>query len=72
MKRNRLHFTPVVGQIYKNKNGQHYECLGVDDTLDFACMVNIVSHWRFTAHGIGIYEDNTIDWDFSSSGFFEQ
>ena len=33
---------------------------------------NIRSGWTFTAHGTNMYEDGTIDWDFSTHGRFEE
>ena len=33
---------------------------------------NVWSGWRFTAHGVNMYEDGTIDWDFSTNGRFEK
>ena len=35
-------------------------------------MVNIRTGWTFTANGTGMYEDGTIDWDFSSNGHFSK
>lgn len=37
-----------------------------------AVMRNILSGWTFTAHGVNMYEDGTIDWDFSTNGRFEK
>ena len=35
-------------------------------------MKNIKSGWTFMAHGIGIYIDSRIDWDYSTGGRFEE
>ena len=59
-----------VGKVYKNRGGGKFLCL---DPLsdDSFCLVNIESHWRFTAHTITLYDDGTIEWDYSAHGFFE-
>lgn len=47
--------------------------LMVDDySAHNAELRNIWSGWTFTAHGVNIYEDGTIDWDFSTNGRFEK
>lgn len=33
-------------------------------------LINTLSGWSFIAHGVNIYEDGTIDWDFSTDGHF--
>ena len=33
-------------------------------------MVNVRSGWSFLAHGVGIYPDGRIDWDYSTDGRF--
>lgn len=33
-------------------------------------MVNVLSGWSFLAHGVGIYPDGRIDWDYSTDGRF--
>lgn len=66
----RISFKPKMGQVYQNHGGGSYLCLG--SYSDVAIMQNISSGWTLTAHGIGIYEDQTIDWDFSTAGHFEE
>lgn len=59
-----------VGKVYKNRGGGEFLCLGPYEGDSF-CLVNIKSHWRFIAHTITTYDDATIEWDYSSHGFFE-
>ena len=33
---------------------------------------NIWSGWTCSCHGVNMYEDGTIDWDFSTNGRFEK
>ncbi len=66
----RRKFTPVPGQIYRNRGGGEYRCLrGLLDAYH-AVMQNTVSGWILQAHGCGVYPDGTIDWDYSSGGYF--
>ena len=58
------------GQIYKNRGGGMFRCLRV--TQDGAIAQNIKSGWTFFAHVITVYEDRTIEWDFSTGGHFEE
>lgn len=65
-------FTPKVGSIYRNNGGGTYKCI---DTRYFdgeAKMQNTASGWTLNAHGCGIYEDGSIDWDYSTEGHFER
>ena len=71
----RTKFFPIKGSIYQNKGGGTFICLS--DAVDTfigsqADMINAASGWRFDAHGIGIYDDGTIDWDFSLLGRFDK
>lgn len=72
MKNTRTPFTPKIGQIYRNKGGGSYECMQIDDYYGEHVMRNVASGWTFTAHGIAIYDDGMIDWDFSTNGRFEK
>lgn len=58
--------------VYENEGGGFYRCLSSDPTVDIAIMQNIKSGWMFVAHGIGIYIDGRIDWDYSTGGRFEE
>lgn len=64
------HFILDEGKVYENKNGGAYRCIGMRN--DFAYLVNVKSHWRFIAHTITMYDDGTIEWDYSTNGFFEK
>lgn len=62
-------FVPRIGEYYKNHGGGEYLCMAVG-TYDTAVMQNTASGWTLTAHGLGKYEDGTIDWDYSTGGAF--
>lgn len=69
---NRKPFTPQPGTNYRNRNVGVFECVGTFDSKDGgAVMKNRASGWTFNAHGIGIYDDDSIDWDYSTGGHFE-
>lgn len=57
------------GKVYTHRNPAvgSFRCLA---NLRFAVLQNTVSGWMFTAHGVGMYEDGTIDWDYSTKGHF--
>ena len=59
-----------IGKVYKNRGGGEFRCLDSYNDDSF-CLVNTKSHWRLTAHNITMYDDGTIEWDYSSNGFFE-
>ena len=65
-------FLPENGKIYRNAGGSEVVCIMALDGWKSctAVMANIKSHWTFIAHGIGRYEDGTIDWDYSTKGYF--
>lgn len=58
----------IRGEIYENAGGGVYLA---ETTGNPAVLLNTKSGWRFTAYGIGIYEDGKIDWDHSSDGLFD-
>lgn len=60
-------FVPKRGQIYKNKGGGEFLCL---ESSLAPLMVNINSGWTFTAHVCAMYEDGSIEWDYSTGGMF--
>ena len=65
----RQRFAPERGQTYINEGDGHmYYCMNADG--DSALMRSIWSGWTFRAHGVGRYEDGTIDWDYSTGGRF--
>ena len=69
---NRKPFTPQPGAEYRNQGGGVFDCIGTADPehADAFIMRNKASGWTFYAHGIGIYDDGSIDWDYSSGGRF--
>lgn len=70
---NRKPFTPQPGTGYKNQGGGIFDCIGTPalEHGDAVLMRNRASGWTFYAHGIGIYDDGSIDWDYSTNGHFE-
>lgn len=65
------HATLEKGKQYKNKNGTSiFECR---DTCpgDAYVLMNLNSRWTFIAHIITMYDDGTIEWDYSTGGRFE-
>lgn len=71
----RTPFSPEVGQIYSlaSDYGGDFYCERLQYGSAFnAWMVNVRSGWRFLAHGVGIYPDGRIDWDYSTDGHFTE
>lgn len=68
----RKQFTPKPGMIYRNNGGGTYKCIETGYFDHGAKMQNTVSGWTLNAHGCGIYEDGSIDWDYSTEGHFEK
>lgn len=69
----RTPFSPEVGKVYPlaSTTGGLYLCQGLRSSSMFdAWMVNVASGWAFLAHGVGIYPDGRIDWDYSTEGHF--
>ena len=70
-------FNPVYGQVYENAGGGKFQCVTPPD-LAFgypdgeARMMNVLTGWTFRAVGIVQYEDGTIEWDYSSGGYFSK
>lgn len=67
----RTKFTPEQGKTYTNAGGGTYRCLR-SGSKGKAVMQNVKSLWTVQAHGCGLYEDGTIDWDYSTGGCFEE
>lgn len=67
-------FTPIAGEVYRNQGGGTFRCLSSGKGLPAgeATMQNVASGWTFDAHGCGIYDDGTIDWDYSTNGLFKE
>ena len=60
-----------VGQVYQNKGGGAFLCIKQIDENVYV-MLNIKSSWMLHAHNITMYEDGTIEWDYSSNGYFSE
>ena len=66
-------FMPEAGGIYENEGGGIFRCLGAAHWIyDAVIMQNVISGWTFKAHGVGIYKDGRIDWDYSTDGYFAE
>lgn len=72
--------TPEVDKIYENKGGGTFKCLSIDEEMSLssngvsgksAVMQNVTTGWTLLAHGVNLYEDGKIDWEFSTQGRFE-
>lgn len=67
----RKHFAPAPQQVYENAAGGSYACLASFADCS-GVMINIKSGWRIMCRGIGMYDDGTIDWDYSTGGEFAE
>lgn len=69
-RKSRKPFCPVVGEWYTNEGGGVYACR--ESYRDgSAKMQSVSSGWMLIAHGLGIYSDGKIDWDYSTGlGFY--
>lgn len=56
----------TIGRIYTNRNGNEYLCIGHSE--NGSIMERTKDSWTLTAHGITIYNDGTIEWDYSTGG----
>ncbi len=80
---NAHYITPVVGQVYANRNGGEFQCIG--DTSYFDSLGNlkmivpqehcglferVSDGWRLFAHGVLQYEDGTVEWNYSTNGHY--
>ncbi len=61
------HYVLLEGHYYVNAGGGCYYC---EERLedDIYIMVNAASGWRFKAHVITKYDDDSIEWDYSTEG----
>ena len=57
----------VQGRIYRNRNGSDFVCRAVNENED-ALMERVTDGWTLTAHGIAIFSNGTIEWDYSTGG----
>lgn len=74
---------PVVGQIYTNRCGSAFRCTrnrfyDSEETMrrslalgeHIASMERVTDGWSLDAHGVILYEDGTIEWNYSTNGRF--
>ena len=61
-------FTLEIGKTYTNRNGSEYLCKDVWD--DCSYLERVKDAWALVAHVITMYEDGTIEWDYSTGGHF--
>ena len=58
-----------AGKIYRNRNGSDYLCKASRDKWHgWHTMERVSDGWTLAAHGICMYEDGTIEWDYSTGG----
>ena len=70
MEQMRAHYVQLEpGRMYRNRGGGTYRCIaGAGDAV--ARMQNTASGWMLLAHGIQMYPDGTIEWNYSTEGHF--
>lgn len=72
----RKYFIPVVNRVYTNRNNKQYRCTGfVEGSCPWetvAYFTRLSDGWNLTAHGPQIYEDGTIEWNYSTGGHWPQ
>lgn len=71
--RYRRPYKPERGSIYSAHGGGVFRCMTtpIRNWSGYcATMQNIKSGWMFWAIGIHVYQDRTIDWDYSTNGRF--
>lgn len=56
-----------VGQVYTNHNGSQYLCKAIRE-YGPVVMERITDGWTLNAHGVQMYADGTIEWDYSTGG----
>ena len=67
-----------VGRLYKLRNHEGYvlevlQTLPDDGYSPYTARVrSALTGWTITIHGVNMYEDGSIDWDFSTDGIFTQ
>ena len=63
----RRRYSIKKNEVVLNRNGWFFICVkeGKNPTL-----MNVRTGWEMVVHGLGIYDDGKIDWDFSTGGFW--
>lgn len=64
-------FRPELMGIYNHVTSQ-YQCIAIDNEHNKYTMRNIETGWTCDAHDMGIYNNYSIDWAYSTSGHFEK
>lgn len=63
------------GEVYRNRGGGEYRCV-TPGWLPYETgeerMQNVKTGWTFWAHGVVQYPDGSIEWDYSTGGYFEE
>ena len=59
----------LPGCKYRNRNGIAYTCVRRDGN-DY--VMKSEKGWMCRVHHVWLYDDDTIDWDFSSAGWWEE
>ena len=58
----------------ENRHGKVLECIRVinnDSYSEYTARIrSTITGWTMTVHGTNVYPDGSIDWDFSTDGFF--
>ena len=60
---------PEEGKTYRNRNGCTYVCTRRIDA-ETAVMVRELDGWTLVAHRVRQFEDGTIEWDYSTGGYW--
>lgn len=68
----RKNVTAEIGKKYVHKNGSEFMCIGFDKDTKNPVMQNTETLWTCSVSGLGQYDNETIDWDFSTHGRFEE
>ena len=70
------YFVPVINRVYTNRNVRQYRCTGVVEGSHpletVAYFTRLSDGWSLMAHGPQIYEDGTIEWNYSTGGHWPQ
>ena len=64
-----------TGKVYRNRGGGEFRCISpryLPYAKGEARMENVKTGWTFLAHGVQMYPDGTIEWDYSSGGYFNE
>ena len=67
-----------VGSLYKlhDRDGYVLKCIRLipDDKYSpyTARVRSVITGWTMTIYGVNQYEDGSIDWDFSTDGYFTE